>query len=728
MTSLLSVSLALGLTPILQPTINTPIHAKLAPTTGSLNLLVCDVLDSQNNPVYQWDPASPYTIRMVFKSTGWLTHEAVQKDELKVGQVIKSVQADLLKSDFCADAGTVKLLSNANDPFQIEVLFKNAKWLKVGQVIKSVQADLLKSDFCADAGTVKLLSNANDPFQIEVLFKNAKWVGPGNNVSWAITYPAAQKPGINGSIPIVATDNSNPTPDAPPMPEAPQEGGDQQSDSVEGWNEFSGDPNEDPGDTAPEAPKPAAAAPNLIIDNYSYGGTSVQAGKTFDLSINFMNTSRALAVENIVMSLETAEGISIANSSNTFYFETLKPRHNITQNITLRATGKGENSSPTIGVNFRYEYIDQNQRMEITRSETIAIPVTQPERFEITEPTLPEMQVGMEMNFRYEYIDQNQRMEITRSETIAIPVTQPERFEITEPTLPEMQVGMENVLSFPYVNKGKGTLYNVAVKIEGDVDALQPVQNLGNFESGRSGTIDAIFTTTQEGPGKGTLYNVAVKIEGDVDALQPVQNLGNFESGRSGTIDAIFTTTQEGPTPFKIIVTYEDADGNEKKREFKYEPTVMAMPEPELPPEMMDPMDPQLVEQPSHNWMWIVGVILIVALGGGFWWFKKRKKKTNKVSEAEKENEEIDWFTSHNWMWIVGVILIVALGGGFWWFKKRKKKTNKVSEAEKENEEIDWFKKEDLEIEQQETKQEAQPAPTPKQETPTSSHDENVEE
>ena len=540
MTSLLSVSLALGLTPILQPTINTPIHAKLAPTTGSLNLLVCDVLDSQNNPVYQWDPASPYTIRMVFKSTGWLTHEAVQKDELKVGQVIKSVQADLLKSDFCADAGTVKLLSNANDPFQIEVLFKNAKWL-----------------------------------------------GPGNNVSWAITYPAAQKPGINGSIPIVATDNSNPTPDAPPMPEAPQEGGDQQSDSVEGWNEFSGDPNEDPGDTAPEAPKPAAAAPNLIIDNYSYGGTSVQAGKTFDLSINFMNTSRALAVENIVMSLETAEGISIANSSNTFYFETLKPRHNITQNITLRATGKGENSSPTIGVNFRYEYIDQNQRMEITRSETIAIPVSQPERFEITEPTLP-----------------------------------------------EMQVGMENVLSFPYVNKGKGTL-----------------------------------------------YNVAVKIEGDVDALQPVQNLGNFESGRSGTIDAIFTTTQEGPTPFKIIVTYEDADGNEKKREFKYEPTVMAMPEPELPPEMMDPMDPQLEEQSSHNWMWIVGVILIVALGGGFWWFKKRKKKTNKVSKAEKENEEID-----------------------------------------------WFKKEDLEIEQQETKQEAQPAPTPKQETPTSSHDENVEE
>ena len=540
MTSLLSVSLALGLTPILQPTINTPIHAKLAPTTGSLNLLVCDVLDSQNNPVYQWDPASPYTIRMVFKSTGWLTHEAVQKDELKVGQVIKSVQADLLKSDFCADAGTVKLLSNANDPFQIEVLFKNAKW-----------------------------------------------IGPGNNVSWAITYPAAQKPGINGSIPIVATDNSNPTPDAPPMPEAPQEGGDQQSDSVEGWNEFSGDPNEDPGDTAPEAPKPAAAAPNLIIDNYSYGGTSVQAGKTFDLSINFMNTSRALAVENIVMSLETAEGISIANSSNTFYFETLKPRHNITQNITLRATGKGENSSPTIGVNFRYEYIDQNQRMEITRSETIAIPVTQPERFEITEPTLP-----------------------------------------------EMQVGMESVLSFPYVNKGKGTL-----------------------------------------------YNVAVKIEGNVDALQPVQNLGNFESGRSGTIDAIFTTTQEGPTPFKIIVTYEDADGNEKKREFKYEPTVMAMPEPELPPEMMEPMDPQLEEQSSHNWMWIVGVILIVALGGGFWWFKKRKKKTNKVSEAEKENEEID-----------------------------------------------WFKKEDLEIEQQETKQEAQPAPTPKQETPTSSHDENVEE
>lgn len=507
LTSFLSVSLALGMTPILPLANPLPIQAKLAPTTGSLNLLVCDVLDDQNNPVYQWDPAANYTIRMVFKSTGWLTHEAVEKDELKVGQVIKSVQADLLKSDFSADAGTVKLLSNANDPFQIEVLFKNAKWQ-----------------------------------------------GPGNNLSWAVTYPASQKPGINGSIPIVSS-NTSPNPDTPTPPETPGDGSinngtDTPSDWVEGWNEYSGDPNEDPGDTSPETPKPASAAPNLIIDNYSYGGTSVQAGKTFDLSINFMNTSRALGVENIVMSLETSEGISIANSSNTFYFETLKPRHNITQNITLRATGNGENTSPTIGVNFRYEYIDQNQRIEIQRSETIAIPVIQPERFEITEPTLP-----------------------------------------------EMQVGMESVLSFPYVNKGKGTL-----------------------------------------------YNVAVKIEGDVEALQPVQNLGNFESGRSGTIDAIFTTTHDGPTPFKIVVTYEDADGNEKKREFKYEPTVMAMPEPEFPPDMMEPMDPTINEQPSNNWIWIIVATVIVAIGFSFWWFKKRKKKTNKVIEAEKENEDIDWF------------------------------------------------------------------------------------
>lgn len=507
LTSVLSVSLALGLTPIIQPTISTPIHAKLAPSTGSLNLLVCDVLDSQNNVVYQWDPNSTYTIRMVLKSTGWLTHEAVKDSELKVGTIIKSVQADILKSDFSASTGEVKLLSNANDPFQIEVLFKDAKWK-----------------------------------------------GPGNNLSWAITYPAAQKPGINGSIPIVASNDSSQTPEDPTLPENPGDipdgGDDLGSDWVEGWNEYSGDPNEDPGATDPEKPKPAAAAPNLIIDNYSYGGTSVKAGSTFDLSINFMNTSRTLPVENIVMSMETSEGISITNSSNTFYFETLKPRHNITQTVKVRATGTGENSSPTIGVNFRYEYIDQNQRLEITRSETIAIPVTQPERFEITEPTLP-----------------------------------------------EMQVGMESVLSFPYVNKGKGTL-----------------------------------------------YNVAVKTEGNVEALQPVQNLGNFESGRSGTIDVIFTPTQEGPTPFTVVVTYEDADGNEKKREFKYEPTVMTMPEPIMPPDMVDPMDPSLQEQPNNTWKWIAIPIVLITVGGGIWWLKKRKKKNNKVDEAEKENEDIDWF------------------------------------------------------------------------------------
>lgn len=503
--SLLSASLFFGASPLIAPDFSAPVFAKLSSTTGSLNLLTCDVLDGENNVVSSWDPAETYTIRMVFKSTGWLTHEAVSDSELKVGSVIESVEADIVKCDFTADAGEVKLMSAANNPFQIEVLFHHAKWQ-----------------------------------------------GPGNTLSYAITYPAAQKPGINGSIPITAIGGTSgeDNPAAPGVPEGGTE--DTPSDYVEGWTEFSGDPNEtiDTPQT-PEQPKPAAAAPNLIISNYTYGGSSVQAGSTFNLSINFMNTSRAITVENIVMSLETSEGISIANSSNTFYFESLQPRYNLTQNIALRATGSENNSSPTIGVNFRYEYIDQNQRIECQRSEMIAIPVTQPERFEITEPSLP-----------------------------------------------EMQVDMETVLSFPYVNKGKGTLYNVAVR------------------------------TT-----------------GDIEPLQPVQNLGNFEAGRSGTIDVIFTPTHEGSTPFSIIVTYEDADGNEKQREFKYEPDVMGYPEAIMDPGFIEePMDPEFSQEPGHGWLGWVIVLIVVAIAGGLLYWLKKKKKKNKTNQAEIDNEDIDWF------------------------------------------------------------------------------------
>jgi hypothetical protein len=70
--------------------------------------------------------------------------------------------------------------------------------------------------------------------------------------------------------------------------------------------------------------------------------------------------------------------------------------------------------------------------------------------------------------------------------------------------------------------------------------------------------------------GKGEISNVRAELLGDIESTQTVQNLGNFEAGKSGTINFIVTPTEEGETPVSIKVTYEDANMEEKERVFNF--------------------------------------------------------------------------------------------------------------------------------------------------------------
>ncbi len=204
----------------------------------------------------------------------------------------------------------------------------------------------------------------------------------------------------------------------------------------------------------------AAATPSIIIQQYSYGGTQVAAGDNFTLSITIVNTSQTKTVENVTMSMETDEGLSITSSSNTFFFQSLGPGATISQSLDVRTINSEKVVSPSISISFKYEYIDQNARQTVNSSEKISIPVYQPIRFEVTPPNVP-----------------------------------------TDAT-----VGTELTLTLPYVNKGKGTIYNVAATLDGTISALTPTQNLGNFEPGKSGSIDFILTPQEEGSVELTLH------------------------------------------------------------------------------------------------------------------------------------------------------------------------------------------------------------------------------
>ena len=51
------------------------------------------------------------------------------------------------------------------------------------------------------------------------------------------------------------------------------------------------------------------------------------------------------------------------------------------------------------------------------------------------------------------------------TKSVAVPITQPERFEISRTDFPEyLAMGEEGYASISFVNKGKGTIYNVSAE------------------------------------------------------------------------------------------------------------------------------------------------------------------------------------------------------------------------------------------------------------------------
>ncbi len=500
-------------------------------TTAHLNLLSLYVYEADGTLSTNWRRDEPKTVKLRFQSNDKTTAQTVQKDEIVPGQTItKSLDFDLLDCDF----------QTSQEP------------------------------------TITLLSDASQYLTIEVTLEDVYWTGDGSSFFWYIGYPAKRLNGTMGTFPILILDqtpasdpgnpqdepDSNPAQDLQP-PQTEQEPVDCANLQTLVDTQAAAQPSVDSLTTTPVTPNLSVVnetteregqemtpisqpAPNLIIEKYSYGADSVTAGSTFDLNIEFYNTSRKLAVENIVMSVETGEGLSIANSSNTYYFEKIGPQSHTSQTIKLKALGSDQTTSPTITVTFSYEYVDLDTRQSRTSSEKIAIPVYQPDRLEITEPTMPT----------------------------------------------EIYAGNEMILTFPYVNKGKSTLYNVSATIESEIPALQKVQNLGNFEPGKSGNIDII--------------------------LEP---------------------DQPGEYPLKVDLLYENASGEEIHKTFEYTIPVAQM---EMPTEPIyeDPMPIEEPEQTNHSMTWMIAasVVAAAAIAGFIVWKKKKKKKT-----AEK-SDDTDWF------------------------------------------------------------------------------------
>ena len=83
----------------------------------------------------------------------------------------------------------------------------------------------------------------------------------------------------------------------------------------------------------------AGPVPNIIITNCAYGGDSVAAGSKFNLDFTFQNKGQ-VAVTNMVVTVDGAEGFAIAGGTNTFYVDALWAGYAMTQTVPMQADRK----------------------------------------------------------------------------------------------------------------------------------------------------------------------------------------------------------------------------------------------------------------------------------------------------------------------------------------------------------------------------------------------------
>ena len=291
----------------------------------------------------------------------------------------------------------------------------------------------------------------------------------------------------------------------------------------------------------------ASPTPIVILSKYNYGGSSVAAGSGTNLSFSFTNTSKKLAIENVMVTVTGGSDLMLNGSTNTFYFDSVAAGGSKSVTVPMKAAQLISASAQNVQIAVTYEYVDQNARKSGSATLSLSVPLYQPDRFELSEPK----------------------------------------------TSYTGYVGEETSLTIDYVNKGKSAISNVDATISGDIDSPTPYQRVGTIDGGKNGTI--AFAVTPQ---------------------------------------------LEGENQVKIVITYEDSNGNTKERVF--EATVEAMAYEPADPGMDDPgmIDPEPTS--TFPWKYVIIALVVIAIIALIVLRARKKKAKQKAEQAlwDKWDEE----------------------------------------------------------------------------------------
>lgn len=291
----------------------------------------------------------------------------------------------------------------------------------------------------------------------------------------------------------------------------------------------------------------ASPTPIVILSKYNYGGSSVAAGSSTNLSFSFTNTSKTIKIENVMVTVTGGQDLMLNGSTNTFYFESVAASGSKTVTVPMKAAQLISASAQDVKIDVTYEYVDQNARKSGNATLSLSVPLYQPDRFELSEPK----------------------------------------------TSYTGYVGEETSLTIDYVNKGKSAINNVEATISGDIDSPTPYQRVGTIDGGKNGTI--AFAVTPQ---------------------------------------------LEGENQVKIVITYEDSNGNTKERVF--EATVEAMAYEPIDPGTDDPgmIDPEPAN--TFPWKYVIIALVVIAIIALIVLRARKKKAKQKAEQAlwDKWDEE----------------------------------------------------------------------------------------
>ncbi|MBD5453119.1 MAG: hypothetical protein HDR30_02175 [Lachnospiraceae bacterium] len=219
----------------------------------------------------------------------------------------------------------------------------------------------------------------------------------------------------------------------------------------------------------------SGAKPRIVVTGFETNPATVYAGDTFVLTVHVQNTSREMAVTNVLFDMQAAvEGEDKTNTYAAFL--------------------------PTSGSSSVYmESIASNTPADI--------------KIEMTaKADLAQKPYVLEINMKY---DAGAMFDLTDKASVSIPINQESRFDISTPEVVpgNITVGSQSNVMFSIYNTGKTTLYNVQVKFIADsIDEASAF--VGNLTSGNTGNVDVMLTGISATMDDGTV-NVDISYEDD---------------------------------------------------------------------------------------------------------------------------------------------------------------------------------------------------------------------